>query len=381
MLSLNEPFVTTMLAGKLNYLLSPLSFLYGIGVGLRNKLFDWGILPSEQFPVPVICVGNLAVGGTGKTPHTEFVVRYLKERYKVAVLSRGYKRKSKGFILAKPQSTSYDIGDEPYQIYSKFPDILVAVDADRRNGIRNLLALEDPPSVIILDDAFQHRYVTPSFSIVLTEYLRPFYRDTLLPVGRLRESRYSIHRSDAVVVTKCVPDIKPIEYRIVEKNMHLTAHQEVFFTSVVYAEIEPVFPKKAEPWSLMDIRKKDSILLIAGIASPDGLIDELKKYTENVIPMIYRDHYFFDKQDIAQIMETFTKIESLGKVIITTEKDAARLRNMYKDIPKEIRRVLYYLPITIDFCARSKEEFKEMIKKHIVSFQREKKLKIKHEQN
>lgn len=367
-----------MQAGKLNYLLFPFSLLYGIGIGLRNKLFDWGILPSEQFPVPVICVGNLAVGGTGKTPHTEFIVRHLKDKYRIAVLSRGYKRRSKGFVLANSKSTSYEIGDEPYQIYSKFPDILVAVDADRRNGIRNLLALKEPPSVIILDDAFQHRYVTPSFSIVLTEYSRPFYRDALLPVGRLRESKYGIHRGDAVVVTKCLRDIKPIEYRIIEKDMYLTAHQTVFFTSVVYADIKPVFPKGAEPWSLKDIRTKDSILLIAGIASPDGLIKELKKYTGNVIPLVYRDHHFFDKQDIARMKETFDGITSLGKVIITTEKDAARLRGMYGDIPKELRKALYYLPITIDFCTRSKEEFEDMISRHITSFQRENGLRIKH---
>ncbi len=362
-------------AGKLNYLLSPFSFFYGIGVALRNKFFDWGILPSEQFPVPVICVGNLAVGGTGKTPHTEYLIRMLKKKYKIAVLSRGYKRKSKGFQLAGPQSTSFNLGDEPYQIYSKHPDIIVAVDADRRNGIRKLLALEDPPSVILLDDAFQHRYVTPSFSIVLTEYSRPFYMDKLLPFGRLRESKFSIERADAVIVTKCKKDIKPIEYRIIEKNMLLTAHQEVFFTSVVYGEMKPVFPGESEPWSLLDIRKKDSVLLIAGIASPDAFIKEMKKYTQNVIPLIYPDHHFFDKQDIAHIDKTFTEITSLGKVIMVTEKDAARFRSIREELPESIRRSMYYLPITIDFCTRSKEEFHEMINKHIVSFQRENSIK------
>lgn len=368
-----------MNTGKLNYLLSPFSLFYAIGVGLRNKLFDWGVLPSEQFPVPVICVGNLAVGGTGKTPHIEFLIRILKEKYKIAVLSRGYKRKSKGFVLAQPQSTSYDIGDEPYQIYSKFPDILVAVDSDRRNGIRQLLALKEPPAVILLDDAFQHRYVTPSFSIVLTTYSRPFYFDYLLPFGRLRESRYGIHRADAVVVTKCCPDIKPIEYRIMEKEMYLTAHQTVFFTSVVYREIKPIFPAEAEPWSLSDIRKNDSVLLVAGIASPDDFIKEIEKYTSNVIPLIYPDHHFFDKEDIANIEKTFSGINSLGKLILVTEKDAARLKNISDSLPHSLRRSMYYLPITVDFCTRSKEDFEEMINKHIISFQRENRLKIKNE--
>lgn len=370
-----------MHAGKLNFLLSPFSLLYGLGVGLRNKLFDWGILPSEQFPVPVICVGNLAAGGTGKTPHTEFLIRILRKKFKVAVLSRGYKRKSKGFILANPQSTSFEIGDEPYQIYSKYPDILVAVDADRRNGIRSLLSLNDPPSVILLDDAFQHRYVTPSYSIVLTEYSQPFYQDKLLPLGRLRESKDSINRSDIVVVTKCSKDIKPIEYRIVEKNMYLTAHQEVFFTSVVYGEMKPVFPKEAEPWSLLDIRKKDTVLLIAGIASPDNFIKEMKKYTANITPLIYSDHHFFDKQDVTHIEKTFNEIGSIGKVILMTEKDAARFRSIYDDIPDSIRRSMYYLPITIDFCTRSKEEFEDLINRHIISFQKENSLKTRNEQN
>lgn len=364
-----------MHAGSLNYLLSPLSLLYGLGVGLRNKLFDWGILPSEQFPVPVICVGNLAVGGTGKTPHTEFLIHFLKKRYRIAVLSRGYKRKTKGFRLAGPESTSMDIGDEPYQIYSKYPDVLVAVDEDRRNGIRKLLALETPPEVVLLDDAFQHRYVTPSCSLVLTEYSRPFYQDKLLPFGRLRESRYSIHRSDAVIVTKCSDDIKPIEYRIIEKNMDLTAYQLVFFTSVVYGEMQPVFPEMAEPWSLLDIRATDSVLLVAGIASPDGFIKEMKKYTSDVIPMIYPDHHYFDKQDIEQIEKRFNEITSLGKVILVTEKDAARLKSVKDCLPENISRSLYYLPITIDFKTRSKEEFKEMINKHIISFKKENNIK------
>lgn len=364
---------------KLNYLLAPLSLFYAMGVGLRNRLFDWGILPSERFPVPVICVGNLAVGGTGKTPHVEFLIRILKDKYKVAVLSRGYKRKSKGFVLAQPQSTSCDIGDEPYQIYSKFPDILVAVDANRRNGIRQLLALEDPPTVILLDDAFQHRYVTPSFAIVLTEYARPFYLDYLLPFGRLRECRYGIHRADAVVVTKCCKNIKPIDYRIVEKGMYLRAHQMVFFTTVEYEEVKPVFPAEAKPWSLSDVKETDSVVLVTGIASPDALIKEIKKYTSHVVPLVYPDHHFFGKEDIAHIEKTFSAISSSGKMILVTEKDAARFKNMTDELPESLRRSMYYLPITIDFSTRSKEDFEEMINKHIVSFQRENRLKIKDE--
>lgn len=370
-----------MHAGELKFLLLPFSFLYGIGVGLRNKFFDWGILPSEQFPVPVICVGNLVVGGTGKTPHVELLIRLLRKKNKIAVLSRGYKRKSKGFVLATNETNSFDIGDEPYQIHLKFPEIIVAVDANRRNGIRRLLALPDPPTVILLDDAFQHRYVTPSFSIVLTDYACPFYQDELLPQGRLRESKYGIRRSDVVVVTKCPNNIKPIEYRIMEKDMYLTAHQTVFFTSVCYGEMKAIFPKEADPWSLLDIRKKDTVLLIAGIASPEGFIREMKKYSANVIPMLYPDHHFFTKQDINQIEKTFDSITSLGKVILATEKDAARLQDLYEEIPLQVRKVMYYLPITIQFSSRTQEEFESLILRHIVSFQRENKILIENEQN
>lgn len=172
---------------RLHRRLAPFSFLYGIGVGLRNMLFDWNVLPSEHFPIPVICIGNLSVGGTGKTPHTEYLIRLLKTKYRVAVLSRGYKRRSSGFVLATATTSARDLGDEPYQMKHKFPDVQVAVDTDRRRGIRNLLRLpeEERPEIILLDDAFQHRYVSPSFSIVLTDVHRLFYEDRLLPVGLL----------------------------------------------------------------------------------------------------------------------------------------------------------------------------------------------------
>ena len=177
--------------------LAPLAWLYGAVTSLRNRLFDWGWLPSERFPLPVICVGNLSVGGTGKTPHTEYLVRLLSPKHRVAVLSRGYKRETKGYRLATTKSSSSEIGDEPYQIKRKFPEITVAVDSDRRRGIANLLALpeRERPEVILLDDAFQHRYVRPSLNIVLTDYHRPYFVDALMPDGRLRETRGGIRRA------------------------------------------------------------------------------------------------------------------------------------------------------------------------------------------
>lgn len=349
--------------------LSPLSFLYGIGVRFRNQLFDWRFLPSESYPVPVICIGNLAAGGTGKTPHTEYIIRLLKDEYKIAVLSRGYKRNSSGFILANEQSTSLEIGDEPYQMKHKFPDILVAVDADRREGIARLLALpeEQRPEVILLDDAYQHRYVAPSFSIVLTDYHRLFYNDKLLPAGRLREPVSGIRRADMVIVTKCEEDMKPIEYRIIEENMKLLAHQSVHFTHIIYDEIQPVFGNLAKPLDRKDICKEDELLVISGIASPNGFIKEAGKLAK-VTPLIFPDHHAFDKTDIRRIKATFDKITSSGKYILTTEKDAARLRDN-PHIPEEWKTCMYYLPITIEFCLDKK--FDDEIKKHITTFHKD----------
>lgn len=355
---------------KIHSLLSPLSFLYGIGVRFRNQLFDWKLLSAESYPIPVICIGNLAVGGTGKTPHTEYIIRLLKDDYRIAVLSRGYKRKTSGFILTNEHSTSLEIGDEPYQMKHKFPDILVAVDADRREGISKLLALpkEQRPEVVLLDDAFQHRYVTPSFSIVLTDYHRLFYNDKLLPAGRLREPSNGIRRADMVIVTKCEEEMKPIEYRIIEENMKLLAHQSIHFTHIAYDELKPVFSGQAKPLSCKDIRKEDELLALAGIAAPDGFIKEVRKFSDKVTPLIFPDHHAFEKSDIRRIKSTFDKMTSTNKYILTTEKDAARLLDN-PHIPEEWKTRMYYLPITIEFCLD--KNFDDEIIKHITTFHKD----------
>lgn len=357
---------------QLNYILSPLSFLYEMGVRLRNQLFDWGLLPTEQYPVPVICIGNLTAGGTGKTPHTECLIQFLLQTYKVAVLSRGYMRKTSGYLVATDKSTSSEIGDEPYQMKHKFPELLIAVDSNRRRGIRNLLSLpeEKRPDVILLDDAFQHRYVTPSLTVVLTDYKRLFYYDKLLPMGHLREPISGIRRADVVVVTKCDDGMKPIEFRIIEENMKLLAHQQLFFTQIAYTDIVPVFPEEVTSLRLLcDIKKNDDILLLAGIASPVHFIKEVEKYSDKVVSLLFPDHHAFRKQDIRKIKGIFDKMDSPKKLILVTEKDAARLQNNPL-VPSEWKQVLYYLPITIDFCTDKRQQFEEMIKKHIVTVQR-----------
>ena len=347
--------------------LLPFSWIYGIGVNFRNRLFDWGILKSESFPLPVICVGNLTVGGTGKTPHTEYIVNLLRSRHqRVAILSRGYKRKTKGYILADDRHTSRDIGDEPFQMKSKFPDVIVAVDADRRHGIRQLLALpkDRRPEVIILDDAFQHRYVHPSLSIVLNHYNEPIYDDDLLPAGRLREPASQINRADIVIVTKCPGELKPIDYRIIEDGMHLQAHQIIFFTSIAYGDLVPLF-KEAAPCRLDKGRKKEEILLVTGIASPESLISEIQLYAGQLKTMIYPDHHNFNSSDLKDIHSRFSRIKAKDKIIIVTEKDAARLRSMSK-IPADLKKALYYIPIRIRF--HNQANFDEIINKHIAQF-------------
>lgn len=354
---------------KIHHLLAPFSFLYGLGVRLRNQLFDWGLLPTEQYPVPVICIGNLNVGGTGKTPHTEYIIRLLKNQYRIAVLSRGYKRRTSGFILADENSTSCEIGDEPYQMKNKFSDITIAVDADRRHGIRQLLALpiEERPEVIVLDDAFQHRYVTPSLSLVLTDYHRLFYYDKLMPAGRLREPISGIRRADIVIVSKCEEDMKPIEFRIIEENMKLKAHQLLFFTHVKYGEPQAVFPESKESSARDGIIEKDGLLVISGIASPTLFIEKAKTISRNTEIAIFQDHHIFSKLDFKKLDSMYDKLETSRKFILVTEKDAARLKNNPL-VPERWKKVLHYLPITIDFC--SGRNFDEAIKKHIISIQK-----------
>lgn len=356
---------------KLFKILTPLSFLYGIGVRLRNLLFDRKILPSERYDLPVICVGNLSVGGTGKTPHTEYIIRLLKDRYRIAVLSRGYKRKTSGFILATPQCTSTEIGDEPYQMKRKFTDILIAVDADRRHGISRLLALPEAerPEVILLDDAFQHRYVTPTLNILLTDYHRLYTRDRLLPVGRLREPAGGASRADVVIITKCESGLQPVDFRIIEKEMRLSAAQELFFSYILYGELEAVFPDKAPKRNLKDIAPAGEVLLISGIASPKPLEREIRKYTERVTSLVFPDHHAFDKQDIKKIQTAFERLTSTGKLMIVTEKDAARLRD-HPLLPPEWHAHLYCLPITIGFRANREEQFQELIINHIETIKR-----------
>jgi tetraacyldisaccharide 4''-kinase len=352
----------------LRFLFLPFAILFNMVTWLRNLLFEWKILPSKKFPVPVICVGNISVGGTGKTPFTEYLISLLQKQYRVATLSRGYKRKTKGFLIVGKDSTPNETGDESCQIKQKYPDIIVAVDGNRRRGIRRLLVLpeNERPNVIILDDAMQHRYVTPSLTIMLTDYSNMYYEDFILPVGNLRESVRGAYRADIIVVTKCKGIIRPFDLRIIEKNMSIMASQRLYFSETKYHRLEPLFPSKAKsPCTLDELNDDEKILLVLGIANPQSLIDKIKSYSKNVETCIFPDHHDFTQQNIEQIDVVFRKMASPLR-IICTEKDAMRLK-MNSVLPDAWKPFLYYLPITIDFLFERKENFDSRILKHVLS--------------
>lgn len=337
-------------AGKiLRYILTPISWIYGGITSLRNMMFDYGVLPQEEFPVPIICIGNLTVGGTGKTPHTEYIVGMLAMDHNIAVLSRGYKRKTKGFLLANSNSTPDSIGDEPLQMYQKFgARVKVAVCEDRRKGIHELLAQFPDISLIVLDDAFQHRYVKPKVSVLLMDYNRPIYDDKMLPLGRLRESKHQVNRADMVVVTKCPSNLQPLNYRLVKKHLDLMKFQKLYFSKYRYGGLMPVFPDD-NPYdvSLGLLTHKDSALLITGIANPRSFVRHLKKYPFRKRVFHFPDHHDFSRDDIVKIQQKFDELPGERKIILTTEKDAVRLAyNPY--YPSKLKRITYFIPVAVE---------------------------------
>jgi tetraacyldisaccharide 4'-kinase len=310
----------------LRKLLFPIAVLYGFITSIRNYLYDKGFLKSHAFDVPIIAVGNLSVGGTGKTPQIEYLIRLLSPQYKVATLSRGYKRKSKGFILADANANAEVLGDEPFQYFQKFPQIQVAVDADRRNGISQLLAQKVKPDVILLDDAFQHRKVKAGFYILLTAYDDLFCDDWILPTGNLRESRSGAERADMIIITKCPNTISEIAQEKIKQKIGLD--KPIFFSFVDYDD--QVY-SATDSLSVSEIKNKTKILL-AGIAKPKPFFDFLK--AENDMVISYPDHHHFSNAEIEAL-----KSQAGEKIIVTTEKDFVRLE------AEILRKQLYYLPI------------------------------------
>lgn len=317
----------------LRKLLFPFSLVYALIVIIRNRLYDMGIFKSTTFDVKTICIGNLSVGGTGKTPMTELLVRSLIPKYKVAMLSRGYKRKSSGFILATATTKAADIGDEPFQLFSKFPEIKVAVDADRRNGIERLQK-EINPDVILLDDAFQHRKVKPDYAMLLTTFDNLYTDDWYLPTGNLRDARYAAKRADCIVITKCPESLGKKEQVAIQKKINPKEHQIVLFAYLSY-ENEVVGIDSTIPLKALNNKK---VSLVTGVADPKPLVSYLKASGISFEHLAYKDHHFFTKSEL--------EVLKRKECILTTEKDFVRLKD---DIDK-----LYYLPVAHSFLGTGK---------------------------
>ena len=356
----------------------PLSWGYGLAVFLRNELFDLGILRSQEFDIPVIGVGNITVGGTGKTPCVEYLIRLLKDDCKVAVLSRGYKRQTKGYVLANDSTPATDIGDEAFQIKQKFSEVIVAVDEKRADGIKHLLQLNPKPDVVILDDCYQHRYVKPGINILLMDYNNMPDKDKLLPAGRLREPVSSRSRADIIIVTKCPADLKPIDFRVLTKEVSVYPYQRIYFSSVEYLPL-----RKMEPSTIPSLRETQgklgsgqanhqppaitpdtNVLLLTGIATPMQMYEDMKKKTSHITSLTFADHHEFLTEDIQKINNTFANMAQ-PKIIVTTEKDETRLMALTR-LSQEVKDNLYVQPIEVRIINEQEEKFMNSIEEFVL---------------
>ena len=344
-------------------LLIPFALLYWLAIGLRNWLYNKRILRSTSFGLPIICVGNLSVGGTGKSPMVEYLVEHLRPSFRVATLSRGYKRKTKGYALANERTTALDIGDEPMQFHLKFPDVPVAVGEERIYAIPQLLHDKPETQVIILDDAFQHRAIKAGFNIILTEFSNLYTRDFYLPTGDLRDLKSSYKRADVIVVTKCKRDLSQEEKQAVCEEIKPLAGQHVFFTSIEYGQIYHLVNRQVAA-----IHEKTEILLVTGIANPGPLQGLLEENVDSYSLMQYPDHYIFSIDDLKEIKKKFDRIENEDRIILTTEKDAVRLikfRQEIADLP------LYVIPIRHHFLFNEEDRFKTLVADFIRNFKQQ----------
>ena len=322
-------------------LLAPISWLYGLGLAIRHSLYDNRMLPSYESPLPTICVGNLAVGGTGKTPHVEYLIRLLSPLYKVAVLSRGYKRKTRGFVLADAHANATTIGDEAMQIHSKFPHVAVAVCEDRVRGMKMLKKQVEGLQVVILDDAYQHRAIRCGYYILLTPYDQLYIDDHLLPWGRLRDLKTRALKANSIIVTQCPPNAQPIDFRVIDNRLHLPTYQHLFFSQVKYADAQAVAGKK--------------VLVLTGIAQPEYLMEYVRKQHPNACLMAFPDHHRFSKKDIKKILYKAQCYDT----ILTTEKDYQRLEET--SVPEQLGNRLHTLPIEVQLRGDKNKDFDQEI--------------------
>lgn len=343
------------------YILYPFSLLYGLGMRFRNLMFDMGILPSARFNKAIISVGNLSMGGTGKTPHIEYLIRLLSPSSFVATLSRGYGRDTKGFIIGSRKSNVNHIGDEPLQLIRKFDDIKVAVDENRRRGITNLMEKFKELDVILLDDAFQNRYVKPGLSILLTSQNRLYCEDHVVPSGTLREFPKGAKRADIIIVTKTPKIFSPISRRRIYEDLSPRKNQRVYFSYISYSDPVPLTDPGQFPVKLV------SVILLTGIADHSLLQEHIERLCSDIILMRYRDHHAFTSKDIDDIESRFNNIPTQKKVIITTEKDAMRLRTT--ELSARLKHLpVFYIPISIDFHGKDKELFEKQVTGYVNSY-------------
>lgn len=348
-----------------SYWLLPLSWLYGLGVGIRNLLYDLGILKSYGFDLALVKIGNLSVGGTGKTPHTELVAAMLAEVFPaVAILSRGYKRKTRGFRLASDADSAQTIGDEPFQMFLKLPDVQVAVCEDRKNGIEKLLEINPFLSAVVLDDGFQHRKVKAGLNILLSDYNEPFYEDKLMPAGKLREFQSAYRRADLIIFTKAPVQVNVYDKKYVYTKVNPAAHQQVIFSHIRYTD--PVF---LEPFEQLKLNSQQQLLLVTGLANAQSLTDMLDRKRLSYTHLAYADHQYYGNKQLEQIEKQFAALEGPNKLVLTTEKDFVKLREHAQwFIDKQIP--LAYLPIEIGFDEQDRAIFIRMIEDYVKQYQR-----------
>lgn len=345
------------------FLLWPFSILYGLGISLRNLFYETGVLKSVEFNVPTISVGNLSVGGAGKTPHVEYLVRLLRDYLDVATLSRGYQRKSRGFLVVHPQNSADQVGDEPLQYKRKYPEVLVTVGESRTFAVPEIMKNHPNTQVVLLDDAFQHRAIKPGFNILLTEFNYPFTSDYLLPAGRLREWRDAYKRADIIVVSKCPKTLEESDRERFTQKIKPFPHQKLYFSYYDYLNPYYIFNSRYTG----PIQEDWDVLLICAIARTEYLLDYLHERVNSVVLQEYEDHHYFSKFDLGNLKGTFDRMKSSKKIIITTEKDAMRL-DLHRAFLLEHQLPVFVLPIEVCFHFNEGAAFNQDVQNFLLNF-------------
>jgi tetraacyldisaccharide 4'-kinase len=360
-MSLRRPFA---LFSLVRFLLYPFALIYGVIVWLRNRMYDAGISSSVEFSVPVICVGNLSVGGTGKTPHVEYLIHLLQYQYRIATMSRGYKRSTQGFVLANEQSNALRIGDEPMQYHLAFPEVAVSVAEERMTGIPLLLQKRPDVDVIILDDAFQHRSVKAGLNILITDYSKPFYSDFILPYGRLREGRSAYKRAHIIIVSKCPPSLSRQDADKVAEKIAPLPGQHVFFSTIKYGLAYELMSREA-----VSIKGRN-VILVCCIARPEPLVAHLQSTAKEVHVLSYPDHHYFGSRDIEEIRQSYANWQLEDKIIVTTEKDATRLL-LHQELLAELKLPFIVLPIEVEVLFDEGPRMNALIEEYVRHTQEE----------